>query len=163
MIEAVYPGTFDPVTHGHLDLIDRGARRFERLIVSVAAHSSKTPVFALEERVEMIDELVQPYDNVTVEAFDGLVVNYVRERGCSVIFRGLRTVSDFEYEHTMALTNRTLAPDIETVFLMPSPQYSFVSSRLIKEIMTAGGDVSGFVPDAVARRLADRLERNRKG
>ena len=163
MIEAVYPGTFDPVTHGHLDLIDRGARRFERLIVSVAAHSSKTPVFSLEERVEMIDELVQPYDNVTVEAFDGLVVNYVRERGCSVIFRGLRTVSDFEYEHTMALTNRTLAPDIETVFLMPSPQYSFVSSRLIKEIMTAGGDVSGFVPDAVARRLADRLERNRKG
>jgi len=159
MSQAVYPGTFDPVTFGHLDLIERGSTLFDRLIVAVAVNPEKTPVFTAEERVETIRELVKPFPNVRVDHFTGLVVEYVRRQGSQVILRGLRTVSDFEFEFQMALTNRTFAPDIETVFVMPNQRYSFISSRLIKGALLAGGDVSKFVPPQVEAMLRRKLGR----
>lgn len=155
---ACYPGSFDPVTRGHLDLIRRAARLFDGLVVAVGRNADKVPLFTPEERVEMLEEELGDLDGaVTVETFDGLVVDFCKERKLDVILRGLRTVSDFESEFQMALTNRTFAPEIETVFAMPGEQFGFVSSRLIKEIVRARGDVGRFVTPGVARRLADRL------
>ena len=157
MPKAVYPGTFDPITNGHLDLIHRGSRLFERLIVGVAVNPAKEPLFSPEERVEMIGELVAGIDNVEVEHFRGLVVDFARRKDAPTILRGLRTVSDFEYEFQMALTNRDFADEVETVFVMPSLRYSYVSSHLIKESIIMGADVSHMLPREVEQRLKKRL------
>lgn len=159
MSVAVYPGSFDPITNGHLDIIRRGARIFDRLIVAVADNPAKQALFSKDERVEMIREVTTSFRNVEVDSFDGLVVDYVRRRKAHVILRGIRTISDFEYEYQMALTNRTFAPDIETAFLLTHEEYSFMSSRLIKEAASLGGDVSAFLPKEVERRLRAKLRK----
>jgi pantetheine-phosphate adenylyltransferase len=158
MIRAVYPGSFDPITRGHLDLIERGSKLFDELIVAVAVNTAKEPLFAWEERIAMIRELTEHIPNVKIDSFRGLAVHYVRSVGAKAILRGIRTFSDFEYEFQMALTNRRLAEDIETVFIMPREEYSFISSSLIKEAVSMGGDVSHFVPDNVLKRLRKKFD-----
>jgi pantetheine-phosphate adenylyltransferase len=153
---AIYPGTFDPVTLGHLDIIERGLKLFEGLIVAVAASTPKDTLFGVEERLAMLSEATSRYEGVRVEAFDTLLIDYARRRGVATILRGLRVISDFEYEFQMALTNRKLAPDIETVFMMTSETYASVSSRFIKEIARLGGSVSAFVTPGVEARLKER-------
>lgn len=154
---AIYPGTFDPPTFGHLDLIGRASRMFETLVVAVAMNNAKSCLFSEEERMEMLREIVAKFDNVEVTSFNGLTVDYARERGAVAIVRGLRAISDFEFELTMAITNQKLNPHVDTVCLMPSEPYLFLSSRLVKEIAQFGGDLSAFLPDIVKRRLQDRL------
>jgi pantetheine-phosphate adenylyltransferase len=154
---AVYPGSFDPVTNGHIDLIQRARMIFSKVVVGVARDPDKQPLFSVEERVAMLKRAVGRWPGVRVEAFGGLSVAFARRCGACAIIRGLRMLSDFEYEFQMALTNRKLDPDIETVFLMPSPEYSYLSSRLIKEAARLGADVREFVPGFVARRLKERL------
>jgi pantetheine-phosphate adenylyltransferase len=156
---AVYPGSFDPITNGHIDVIKRGTRVFDRLVVAVADNPAKQSLFTKEERVEMIRDVSRPFKNVEVDAFDGLVVDYVHRKKAGVILRGIRTISDFEYEYQMALTNRTFAGDIETVFVMTHEEYSFVSSRLIKEAVSMGGDVSSFVPKEVEKKLRAKFRK----
>jgi pantetheine-phosphate adenylyltransferase len=146
---AIYPGTFDPLTNGHLDVIERSARLFDRLIVALLRNADKAPLLTLEERQDVARRVVEPYSNVSVESFDGLLVDYCRARGARAIVRGIRALSDFEYEFQMALMNRRLEAGVETVFMMPSEAYSYVSSRLVKEVAQLGGDVSGLVPPAV--------------
>jgi pantetheine-phosphate adenylyltransferase len=153
---AVYPGSFDPLTNGHLDLIQRSARIFQRVIVAVLVNASKQPLFSLEERVEMARDALRGLDGVEVETFDGLLVDYVARAGAAVVVRGLRAVSDFEYEYQMALMNRRLNDQVETVFMMPAEQYVYISSRLVKEVCMLGGNVSGLVPDLVERKLIDK-------
>jgi len=153
---ALYPGTFDPVTLGHLDLIQRGVEIFGSLVVSVANNNTKRPLFSAEERIKMIREQVAGMP-VEVEYFQGLVVEHARRRGIRILLRGVRTVSDFEYEYQMAMTNRQLESDVETVFMMPSESYSYLSSRLIKEVYAAGGQLRRFLPDAVHEALVERL------
>lgn len=153
---AVYPGTFDPVTYGHLDLVDRGRRRFDRLVMAILSNEEKQPMFSLEERIAFLRDATSQWPEVEVETFDGLLVDYARRVGASVILRGLRAVSDFEYEMQMAMMNRRLAPEVETVFLMPSEAYSYVSSRLVREVARLGGKLDGLVPASVARALAQR-------
>lgn len=155
---ALYPGTFDPPTLGHLDLIRRGVELFGPLLVAVANNNTKKPLFTAEERIEMIRAEVGDLP-VTVEYFRGLVVEHARERGIGVILRGVRTVSDFEYEYQMAMTNRQLEPAIETAFVMPSEEFSYLSSRLIKEVYASGGELRRFLPDAVHDQLIERLGR----
>jgi len=158
MKRAVFAGTFDPVTNGHLDLMHRALMMFDHLNVAVAERVEKGVLFTQEERVALIREAASPLnDRLTVEAFQGLLVDYARERGISVIVRGLRFISDFEYEFQMALMNRKLNGEIETVFLMPSETYTYLNSTLVKEIAGAGGNVSGLVPPSVAARLKERL------
>jgi pantetheine-phosphate adenylyltransferase len=158
MVAAIYPGTFDPVTFGHIDLVERGSRMFDRLVVAVAQNVDKRPLFDVAERVGMLKELVGGRcPNVEVDAFEGLVADQARKRGIRCILRGLRTVSDFEYEFQMALTNRDLAPDIETVFVMPSLKFSYVSSRLIRETVALGADMSHLIPKLVMDKLRARL------
>jgi len=159
MSMAVYPGSFDPITNGHIDVIRRGTRVFEKLIVAVADNPAKAALFTKEERVDMIRDCVKTFKNVEVDSFDGLVVDYVHRRKASVILRGIRTISDFEYEYQMALTNRTFASDIETVFVMTHEEFSFVSSRLIKEAVAMGGDVSSFVPKEVEKKLKAKYKK----
>ena len=154
---AVYPGTFDPVTHGHLDLAERGRRHFDRLIMAILRNEGKQPLFSVDERVALLREAVAPWDNVEVAAFDGLLVDYARRVGASVIVRGIRALTDFEYEMQMAMMNRRLAPDLEAVFLLPSEEFSFVSSRLVREVARLGGSVVDLVPPNVARALAQRF------
>jgi pantetheine-phosphate adenylyltransferase len=156
---AVYPGTFDPVTNGHIDLIQRGAALFDHLHVAILSNAEKTPLFSLEERVEMLEEAVKRYRNVSVTTFEGLLVGYAEKIGASVIVRGIRAVSDYEYELQMAMMNRRLSSRVETVFLMPAEAYSYLSSRLVKEISQLGGSVRGLVPPAVERRLRSRNSR----
>jgi len=156
-VVAIYPGSFDPITNGHLDLIERGSKLFGKLIVSVLRNESKRPLFSAAERVEMLREVVAVYPNVEVASFDGLLVDYAVETGASVILRGIRAISDYEYELQMALMNRRLGPDIETVFLMSGEAYSFISSRLVKEVFGLGGSISGLVPPSVEARLRDRI------
>ncbi len=156
-IIALYPGTFDPITNGHTDLVQRAARLFDTVVVAVAAVSGKQPVFSLEERVALAKEALAEVSNVEVCGFDSLLVEFMRERGASVILRGLRAVSDFEYEFQLASMNRHLDPDVETVFLTPAEQYSFISSSLVREIASLGGDVSAFVHPAVAAALNNRM------
>lgn len=157
MVSALYPGSFDPVTRGHLDLVERALPLFDHLTVAIAINSQKTPTFTAEERVQMLQEVLPQDSRLSVTTFRGLVVDFCRPKGIGAILRGVRTVSDFEYEYQMALTNRHLAPAIETVFVMPSVQYSYVSSSLIREIVRNGGDVSSFLPPPVERRLRERL------
>ena len=157
MVSALYPGSFDPVTLGHLDLIERALPLFERVIVAVGVNTQKRPIFTAEERVEMLREALPESAKLTVVTFTGLVVDYCREHGVGAILRGLRTVSDFESEYQMALTNQHMEPKIESVFMMPSPQFSYVSSSLIREIVRCGGDARSFLPESVEQRLRDRL------
>jgi pantetheine-phosphate adenylyltransferase len=154
---AVYPGSFDPLTNGHVDIIARGARLFDRIIVAIAVNAEKTPLFTLEERVEIARAVFKDQPTVEIEAFDGLLVDYVARRRADVIVRGLRAVSDFEFEFQMAVMNRRLNGKIETVFMMPAEQYSYISSRLIKEVFALGGQVHGLVPDMVEARLREKV------
>ncbi|MBI3449384.1 MAG: pantetheine-phosphate adenylyltransferase [Acidobacteria bacterium] len=161
-IIAVYPGTFDPITNGHLDIIERGSRLFERVIVAILENYEKSPLLTVPERRGLIVEATARLGNVTVESFDGLLADYARSRGASVIVRGLRAISDFEYEFQMGLMNRRLNPEMETVFMMPSEAYSYVSSRLVKEVVALGGSVTGLVPEAVERMIESRVGAARK-
>ncbi|MDD5250180.1 MAG: pantetheine-phosphate adenylyltransferase [Rhodocyclaceae bacterium] len=154
---AVYPGTFDPLTRGHEDLVRRAAKLFKRVVVGIAASRSKRPFFTLEERVDIARELLAAYPNVEIHGFDGLLMDFLRAQHASVIVRGLRAVSDFEYEFQMAGMNRNLYPDVETVFLTPGEQYMFISATMVREIACLGGDVSKFVQPLVVERLADKL------
>ena len=155
---AVYPGSFDPLTNGHVDIILRGAHIFDKIVVALLVNVDKNPLFSLEERVEITRQVFQEYPNVEVDTFDGLLVDYAKRRDISVIVRGLRAISDFEYELQMALMNRRLSPDTETVFMMPAEQYTYVSSRLVKEVFALGGSVSGLVPELVEERLKQQHE-----
>jgi pantetheine-phosphate adenylyltransferase len=157
---AIYPGSFDPITSGHLDLIERGCRLFDKLIVSILRNESKQPLFSVEERIEMLREVVSGYPNVAVDSFDGLLVDYAAQNGATVLLRGIRAISDYEYELQMALMNRRLKPDIETVFMMAGEAYSFISSRLVKEVLGLGGNITGLVPPSVEVRLRKRFGRN---
>ncbi len=154
---AVYPGSFDPLTNGHVDIITRGARLFDRIIIAILINADKTPLFTKEERVEIAREVFRHVPNVEVDTFDGLLVDYVEKRKAQVIVRGLRAVSDFEFEFQMALMNQRLNAKIETVFMMPAEQYTYTSSRLIKEVFRLGGRVHGLVPDMVEDRLRAKI------
>jgi pantetheine-phosphate adenylyltransferase len=159
-VKAIYPGTFDPPTNGHVDLIQRGAKLFSHLTVAVLNNPGKDPLFTVAERVEMLQEAIGALDNVSVATFDGLTVEFARHEGASAILRGIRAISDYEYEFQMALMNRRLAPEIETVFLQPAGRYSFVSSRMIKEVFSFGGDVTGLLPPNVLKRLRGRINKS---
>jgi pantetheine-phosphate adenylyltransferase len=156
-VTAVYAGSFDPITNGHLDLIERGSRLFGRLIVSILRNESKQPLFSVEERIEMLGEVLDGFPNVQIDSFDGLLVDHAAAHSATVLLRGIRAISDYEYELQMALMNRRLRPDIETMFLMANEAYSFISSRLVKEVFRLGGNISGLVPLSVEARLARRL------
>jgi len=156
---AVYPGTFDPFTRGHEDLVRRAARLFAHVVVGIAESHSKRPIFPLAERVEMARELVKDLPNVKIVGFDGLLMDFLRERNARVILRGLRAVSDFEYEFQMAGMNRSLHPDIETLFLTPGEQYMFISATMVREIASLGGDVSKFVHPLVAEKLTEKMQK----
>ena len=160
---AVYTGVFDPVHLGHLDVIRRGSGIFDRLVVGVGINPEKAPFFTPEERVELLLQVVRPYDNVEVRPFDGLAVRFVREVGARIMLRGIRTTSDMEYEFTMSLTNLALDPAIETVFLMAREQYSHISGTLLRQIASLGGDLTKFVPPEVQQALVDRARGRRKG
>ena len=155
-VTVVYPGTFDPITNGHLDIIGRGVHLFDRVVVALLQNADKEPLLPLDERMAIVRSVVARFPNVEVDSFDGLLVDYARARGARAIVRGLRALSDFEYEFQMALMNRRLEPGVETVFMMPSEAWSYVSSRLVKEVARLGGDVSGLVPPEVAARLKTR-------
>jgi pantetheine-phosphate adenylyltransferase len=155
-VVAIYPGSFDPITMGHVDIIQRGARLFDRIIVAVLINVDKAPLFSVHERVDIARDVFRDRANVEVDTFDGLLVEYARSRQASVIVKGLRAVSDFEYEMQMALMNRRLSPEVETVFMMPTEPYTYVSSRLVKEVVALGGSVKGIVPEIVERRLREK-------
>lgn len=154
---AIYPGTFDPITNGHHDLVQRACRLFDKVIVAIASGSAKEPVFTLQERVAMASEVLQDISQVEVCGFDNLLVDFMRQKGATVIIRGLRAVSDFEYEFQLASMNRHLSPDIETVFMTPAEQYSYISSSLVREVAGLGGDVSPFVHEKVVAALKARM------
>jgi pantetheine-phosphate adenylyltransferase len=158
-VKALYPGTFDPPTNGHVDLIERGAGIFDQLTVAILINPVKNPLFTVEERVEMLREATSSLENVSVATFDGLMVEFARQQGATAVLRGIRAITDYEYEFQMALMNRRLAPEVETVFLQPAGRYSFVSSRMVKEVVSHGGDVSGLVPPNVLQRLRGRISR----
>lgn len=161
MPRALVPGSFDPVTNGHLDIIERAAGMFDRVLVAVARNYSKAPLFTIEERMEMLTEVCAPYPNVEVDAFEGLLVDYAVAHDASVIVRGLRAVTDFEYEMQMALMNRRLNSAVETVFMMPGAEYSYLSSSIVKEIARLGGSVKGLVPHRVEERLRQKVGQDR--
>lgn len=154
----IYPGTFDPVTNGHIDLIQRATRLFDRVIVAIAANPNKTPLFSLEERVSLTADVLKKYPNVQVQGFDSLLANYARKVGATIILRGLRAVSDFEFEFQLAGMNRKIAPDLETLFLTPAEQYAYISSTLVKEIAKLKGDVSDFVDPLVFQALTEKFK-----
>lgn len=156
-VRAIYPGTFDPLTNGHLDLIARGSKIFDHLIVAILNNSEKQPLFPVRERVEMIVDATREFGNVSVGTFDGLLVEFARQQQAQALLRGIRAISDYEYEFQMALMNRRLAPQLETVFMMPAEKYSYVSSRLIREVFRLGGSVEGLVPPSVVERLQSRV------
>jgi pantetheine-phosphate adenylyltransferase len=159
---AIYPGSFDPLTNGHVDIIERGSRIFDQIIVAILGNVEKTPLFSESERTAIIQNVFQGRPNVKVETFSGLLVDYAQQKQASVIVRGLRAVSDFEYEFQMALMNRHLAPGIETVFMMPAEQYTYISSRLIKEVFTLGGEITGLVPPIVEEKLRAKQAAKKK-
>jgi pantetheine-phosphate adenylyltransferase len=154
---AIYPGSFDPPTNGHLDLIDRGVKVFDELIIGVLNHPEKAPLFSVEERIDMLRGATASLPNVRVEAFDGLLVHYAAQKGALVILRGIRAISDYEYELQMALMNRKLSPELETVFMTAAESYSYVSSRLVKEIYLLGGSIQDLVPPVVQARLKAKI------
>lgn len=157
---AIYPGSFDPITNGHLDLIERGCQLFDKLIVAILRNETKQPLFSVEERIEMLREVVGGYANVAVDSFDGLLVDYAAQNGATVLLRGIRAISDYEYELQMALMNRRLRPEIETVFMMATEAHSFISSRLVKEVFGLGGNIVGLVPPPIEVRLRKRFGRS---
>jgi pantetheine-phosphate adenylyltransferase len=159
---AIYPGSFDPLTFGHVDVVERSARLFDHVIVSILTNAQKAPLFTIEERIEIMNEILKPrFKNVEVDVFHGLLVDYAKQQGAQVIVRGIRAVTDYEYEFQMALMNRRLMPEIETVFMMPAENYSYLSSRLVKEIAELGGSVMGLVPEIVDKRLRQRFEKEK--
>ena len=159
---AIYPGSFDPLTNGHVDIIERGARIFDAIIVAILANVEKTPLFTENERITIIRDVFKAHNNVQVEAFSGLLVDYAQLKKATVLVRGLRAVSDFEYEFQMALMNRHLAPGLETVFMMPDEKYTYISSRLIKEVFTLGGEITGLVPAVVEEKLRAKQKAQKK-
>lgn len=159
MNSAIYPGTFDPITNGHIDIIQRAASIFDEVLVSVVKVSSKDALFSFNERIKLVKEVTAKIKGVTVEGFGGLIVDFANKKKAKVIVRGLRMISDFEYEFQMALTNRNLAPEVETIFLMPHPEYSFISSRLIKEVACLGADLKKFLPPVVVKALRKKLKK----
>lgn len=161
-MNVVYPGSFDPVTYGHLDLIKRATKIFDRVIVAVAENRDKSALFSVEERVQMLKKAVSDMDKVTVDAFECLTVKYVKSKEANVIIRGIRMVTDFEYEFQMALTNRRFAPDIETIFMMPAESYSYLSSKLIKEAAFLDADLNCFIPPFVSKILKEKLSKDKK-
>jgi len=157
-VKAIYPGTFDPLTNGHLDLIARGAKIVDHLVVAILRNSEKgTPLFTVPEREQMITEAVAPFRNVSVMTFDGLLVDFARQQGAKAVLRGIRAISDYEYEFQMAMMNRKLDPELETLFMMPAEKYTYVSSRLIKGVFQLGGDVTALVPPMVVERLKAKV------
>lgn len=156
-VRAIYPGSFDPLTNGHLDLIERGSKIFEELIVAVLRNAEKDPLFTAVERREMLEQMVKPFSNVRVDVFEGLLVDYAVQKKATVLLRGIRAVSDYEYELQMALMNRKQQPQIETVFMMPAETYSYLSSRLVKEVFRLGGSVRGLVPGLVEQKLREKF------
>jgi pantetheine-phosphate adenylyltransferase len=154
---AVYPGSFDPLTNGHVDIITRGARLFDRIVVAILVNAEKSPLFSMDERVAIARTVFKDQPNVEIDTFDGLLVDYVARRGAQVIVRGLRAVSDFEFEFQMALMNQRLNGRIDTIFMMPAEQYTYISSRMIKEVFSLGGRVHGLVPDTVEDRLREKF------
>jgi pantetheine-phosphate adenylyltransferase len=154
---AIYPGSFDPITNGHLDLIERASRLVDRLIVSILRNERKQPLFSVQQRMEMLQEVIAPYENVEIDFFEGLLVDYAAARGATLIIRGIRAISDYEYEWQMALMNRRLRPEIETMFLMAGEAHSFISSHLVKEVIRLGGNIADLVPSTVEKRIKDRL------
>lgn len=155
---AVYPGSFDPIHHGHLDIIERSASLYDKLIVAVATNPKKKPLFTTAERVEILREVLKNHDNVMVESFEGLTVNFAIKQGAQVVVRGLRAITDFENEFVFALTNKKLAPQVETVYLMTRSEYSFISSSIVKEVIYYGGNVSEMVPAFVAKKLQQKCQ-----
>ena len=156
-VVAVYPGSFDPITNGHLDLIQRCAPLVDHLVVAVLRNEHKLPLFSLEERVAMMQEVLEEFPNVEVDSFDGLLVDYARRKNAQLLLRGIRAISDYEYELQMALMNRRLAPEIETMFMMAGEAYSFISSKLVKEVIGLGGNINGLVPLSVEEKLKQRF------
>lgn len=156
---AVYPGSFDPATNGHIDIIERAAALFDRVIVAVSINSGKNPLFTIEERTELLKEITKQYRNVEVDCFYGLTVEYTAEKNAQVIIRGLRAISDFENEFQMALTNKKMRPEIETMFMMAQPQWSFLSSSVVKEVASYGGCIKDFVPEPVEKELVKKFTR----
>lgn len=156
-VTAVYPGSFDPVTNGHLDIIERARQLFQRVIVAVSIHVDKRPLFSLDERVEMLASVTRHWPNVEVESFEGLLVDYAAAKGAGAVIRGIRAVTDFDYEFQMALMNRRLQPELETVFLVPAEAYTYLSSSLVKEVAALGGNVSGLIPEEIEQRLYAKL------
>ena len=155
---AVYPGSFDPITNGHLDIIKRASKVFDKVIVSILVNSSKTPCFEMEERKALIERVAGDISNVEVDCFEGLLVNYVRKKDAHVIIKGLRAISDFEYEFQMALANTKIAPDIETLFMMTTQEYSYLSSSIVKELASLGGSLEGLVPDEIMQDIIEKVK-----
>lgn len=155
---AVYPGTFDPITNGHLDIIERASKLFDKVIVTIALNTNKMPLFTKDERKDMIIQVTKKYKNVEVDSFNGLLVDYAKKKKANAIIRGLRAVSDFEYEFQMSLTNRKLAPEINTIFLMPNEKYTYLNSSLVKELAKFKGKISCFVPDYVRKRIEEKFK-----
>jgi len=153
----IYPGSFDPITNGHLDIIERASKLFDKLIVAVTVNPNKNPAFSLEEREELIRECVKDYYNVEVDSFEGLLIDYVNAKGACAVVKGLRVVNDFEYEFQMALLNKTLSPNVETIFLMTNSEYSYISSSMIKEIAKLGADIKDFVPKQILNKILNKL------
>ncbi|OGL44393.1 MAG: pantetheine-phosphate adenylyltransferase [Candidatus Schekmanbacteria bacterium RBG_16_38_11] len=160
-MKAVYPGSFDPITNGHIDIIKRGLAIFDEVIVAIAKNSEKKPLFAVKERVKIIREIAKGLKGIRVDVFDGLLVDYVKSVGAKAVIRGLRAVSDFEYEFQMAITNRKLGKDVETIFLMSSEKYSYLSSRIVKEVSSYGGNITGMVPESVVKALGEKFMRKK--
>ena len=157
-IKAVYPGSFDPPTNGHLDLIDRGSKIFDELVVAILHNPEKSPLFSVPDRRSMLESMTSGFDNVSVETFDGLTVEYAVKIGASAVLRGIRAISDYEYELQMALMNRKLQPSLETIFMMPAEKYSYVSSRLVREVAQLGGNIDCLVPELVAQKLREKMD-----
>jgi pantetheine-phosphate adenylyltransferase len=157
-VKAIYPGSFDPPTNGHLDLIERGSKIFDELVVAILRNPEKDPLFSVGDRRRMLEEMTTGFDNVSVDTFDGLMVDYAVRSGATAVLRGIRAISDYEYELQMALMNRKLQPSLETVFMMPAEKYSYLSSRLVREIAQLGGNIDCLVPDLVAQKLREKME-----